>query len=50
MSKIALLSDIHANLAALEAVLKVVQSSEANSIVFLADIVGYGASPAECVQ
>ena len=50
MPKIALLSDIHANLTALEAVLKEVQSSGADSIVFLGDIVGYGANPAECVR
>ena len=50
MSKIALLSDIHANLPAFEAVLRDVQSSGAERIVFLGDIVGYGASPAECVD
>jgi predicted phosphodiesterase len=50
MSKIAILSDIHANLPALKAVLRDVQQSGANQIVFLGDIVGYGASPAECVD
>lgn len=50
MPKIALLSDIHANLPALEAVLREVKSSGAEAIVFLGDIVGYGAQPAECVQ
>ncbi len=50
MPKIALLSDIHANLPALEAVLREVKSSGAEDIVFLGDIVGYGASPAECVK
>ena len=49
MSKIALLSDIHANLPAFEAVLSDVRASGAEQIVFLGDIVGYGASPAECV-
>lgn len=50
MSKIAILSDIHANLPALKAVLREVQQSGAGRIVFLGDIVGYGASPAECVD
>lgn len=49
MQKIAILSDIHANLHALEAVLQEVQQSGADSIVFLGDIVGYGTSPAECI-
>jgi len=49
MSKIAILSDIHSNLPALTAVLREVQASGAEHIVFLGDIVGYGASPAECV-
>jgi predicted phosphodiesterase len=49
MTKIAILSDIHGNLPAFEAVLREVGTSGAYSIVFLGDIVGYGASPAECV-
>ena len=49
MSKIALLSDIHANLPAFEAVLGDVRASGAEQIVFLGDLVGYGASPAACV-
>ena len=50
MSKIALLSDIHSNLPAFQAVLRDVRVSGANQIVFLGDIVGYGASPAKCVD
>lgn len=50
MGKIAILSDIHANLPALKAVLRDVQQSGADRIIFLGDIVGYGASPAECVD
>jgi predicted phosphodiesterase len=49
MGKIAILSDVHSNLPALTAVLREVQSSGAERIVFLGDVVGYGASPAECV-
>lgn len=50
MSKIALLAEIHSNLPAFEAVMREVRDSGAESIVFLGDIVGYGASPAECVD
>jgi protein-tyrosine phosphatase/predicted phosphodiesterase len=50
IGKIALLSDIHSNLPAFKAVLREVQESGAERIVFLGDIVGYGASPAECVD
>lgn len=50
MNKIAILSDIHGNLPALKAVLREVAASGANQIAVLGDIVGYGASPAECVE
>lgn len=50
MSKTAILSDIHSNLPAFKAVLHDVGESGAERIVFLGDIVGYGASPAECVE
>ena len=50
MKKIAILSDIHANLPAIEAVLREVEQCGAGRVVFLGDIVGYGASPAECVD
>ncbi len=47
--KIALLSDIHGNLEALEKALESVEKSSAEKIFCLGDLVGYGASPAECV-
>ena len=50
MESIALITDIHANLPAFKSVLRDVKESGATQIVFLGDIVGYGASPAECVQ
>ncbi len=49
MAGIAILTDIHGNLPAFEAVLKEVEASGAEQIAFGGDIVGYGASPAECV-
>ena len=50
MPRIALLSDIHANLHALEAVLAEIAGTDIDGIVFLGDIVGYGPFPAECVK
>lgn len=50
MSGIAILSDIHSNLQALEAVLREVKGCGVEEIVFLGDIVGYGGSPSECVN
>ena len=47
--KLAILSDIHGNLEALEAVLKDVDSSGVDGVVCLGDFVGYGASPNECL-
>lgn len=50
MPKVAILSDIHANLPAFEAVLREVDKCKVDLIVFGGDTVGYGASPAECVK
>lgn len=46
----ALISDIHGNLEALEAVLKDVDNRKADKIFCLGDIVGYGANPRECIH
>lgn len=46
--RLALLSDIHSNLAALEAVLAGVESAEVDEAWCLGDVVGYGAQPNEC--
>lgn len=48
--KYALLSDIHANKEALEAVLRRCEQLEIDEYFCLGDIVGYGASPSACVQ
>lgn len=45
-----ILSDIHANFEALEAVLADIDRHEVSSMVCLGDFVGYGASPNECVE
>jgi diadenosine tetraphosphatase ApaH/serine/threonine PP2A family protein phosphatase len=48
--KIALLADAHSNLEALGSVLKSLHDEAADRIIFLGDIVGYGADPAECIR
>jgi diadenosine tetraphosphatase ApaH/serine/threonine PP2A family protein phosphatase len=45
----AIVSDIHANLEALDAVLADLERHKPASIVCLGDFVGYGASPNECI-
>lgn len=47
---IAVTSDIHANLPALEAVLAKIHGLEVTRILDLGDIVGYGPFPVECIQ
>ena len=48
--RFAFISDIHANLEALEAVLKDIETKKVDEIICLGDIVGYGANPNECVE
>ena len=48
--KIALLSDVHANLRALEACLAHAAEQGTGRLAILGDLVGYGAQPAEVVQ
>jgi len=46
----ALISDIHSNLEALQAVLKDIESQGVTEIYCLGDVVGYGPNPRECVD
>src|SRR4051812_20935332 len=46
----AILSDIHGNLEALEAVLADVATQQVDEIYCLGDIVGYGPNPRECID
>jgi predicted phosphodiesterase len=48
--RIALISDIHGNLPALEAVLAAIEDQEVEETWCLGDLVGYGAQPNECVE
>lgn len=45
---LAIVSDVHSNLHALEAVLKDIERSKADMVVCAGDLVGYGAFPNEC--
>ncbi len=49
MAKTAILTDVHGNLIALQAVLAELDTLDIGDVVFGGDIVGYGARPAECV-
>ena len=46
----AFISDIHANLEALDAVLDDIEEQQIDEVICLGDIVGYGANPNECVD
>lgn len=46
----AIISDIHANLAALEKVLEDIKKREITEIICLGDIIGYGPNPRECID
>ncbi|MCI0655454.1 MAG: metallophosphoesterase, partial [Acidobacteria bacterium] len=48
--KTAILSDVHSNVDALEAVLEDVESQDVDQVVCLGDSVGYGAQPRECLD
>jgi diadenosine tetraphosphatase ApaH/serine/threonine PP2A family protein phosphatase len=47
--KTAFISDVHANLAALEAVMADIERRQPDEIICLGDTVGYGPQPAECL-
>ncbi|MFM7133466.1 MAG: metallophosphoesterase family protein [Planctomycetota bacterium] len=48
--RIAIVSDIHANLAAFEAVLAQAKSVGYDAMVCLGDVIGYGPDPVECID
>lgn len=48
--RIAIVSDIHANRQALEAVLEQVRGAQCDALWCLGDVVGYGADPDRCVE
>ncbi|HWC09158.1 MAG TPA: metallophosphoesterase family protein, partial [Solirubrobacterales bacterium] len=46
----AVLSDVHANLPALEAVLAAIERADVDQLWCLGDVVGYGADPEACTE
>lgn len=48
--RLAIISDIHANLEALQAVLDHIESVPVDAVYCLGDVVGYGADPEPCVE
>lgn len=50
MAKFAIISDIHSNLEALQAVLRDIDRRGIEEIVCLGDVVGYGPNPKECLD
>ncbi len=48
--RIAVLSDIHANLEALTTALKLAEEHRADTVICLGDVVGYGPDPAACLE
>ena len=48
--KYAIISDIHGNLEALEAVLSEIEGRQHDEIICLGDVVGYGPNPNECIE
>lgn len=48
--RLAVISDVHANLEALTAVLRDIEQCNVERIFFLGDAVGYGADPVKCVK
>ncbi len=50
MPRIAIISDIHGNLEALEAVFNAIETDEVEYVIHLGDMVGYNANPRECLH
>lgn len=48
--RIAIISDVHANLEALTAVMQDIENRNAEKVFFLGDAVGYGADPNKCIK
>ncbi|MCB9585332.1 MAG: metallophosphoesterase family protein [Polyangiaceae bacterium] len=48
--RVGVIADVHANLAALDAVLAALRTQDVSEVICLGDIVGYNAQPRECVD
>ena len=49
-NKIAIFSDIHGNLQALESIAKDIKEKQINSVYCLGDVIGIGPNPKECLD
>jgi len=50
VSRFAFISDVHANVVALRAVLAALDKAKPDGVICLGDLVGYGPHPAECID
>ncbi|MFO0829243.1 MAG: metallophosphoesterase family protein [Phycisphaerales bacterium] len=50
MSRIAVISDIHGNLPALDAVMRTIDAMGVGDVICLGDVVGYGPQPDRCLE
>ena len=50
MFKVAVFSDIHGNLEALDAILSSIEKEEYDEVICLGDVIGFGPSPRECLD
>ncbi len=48
--RVAIISDVHANLEALDAVMRDIRKKKLGEVLFLGDAVGYGPNPNECIE
>ncbi|MBU1299029.1 MAG: metallophosphoesterase, partial [Bacteroidetes bacterium] len=48
--RIAIISDIHSNLEALQKSISIIEENKVDKIICLGDVVGYGANPKECLK
>jgi len=48
--RVAIISDIHGNLEALEKTSEIIEAKDIDDIICLGDLVGYGANPNECID
>ncbi len=48
--RIAIISDIHSNLEALQKALEIIEQKTLDKVICLGDIVGYGANPKQCLE
>ena len=48
--RIAIFSDVHGNLEALQTVLAKIAEANVDRVICLGDVVGYGADPNDCLQ